>query len=129
MQAVATTHTGPELVVRSLLHSLGYRYRLHGAQLPGRPDIVLRRQKAVVFVHGCFWHGHGCQKGRPPKSKLDYWLPKLAANRARDERNLKELRTTGWRVLVVWQCECANHARLQRKLVKFLGPRRQTDRL
>jgi DNA mismatch endonuclease, patch repair protein len=105
MQSVGTANTGPEWVVRRLLHSNGYRYRLHVKRLPGKPDIVFPSRKKAIFVHGCFWHGHGCPKGQPPKSRLDYWGPKLEANRARDERNLAELRLSGWRVLVVWQCE------------------------
>lgn len=124
MQAVNTKDTGPEWTVRRLLFSLGYRYRLHGKGLPGRPDIVFAGRKKAIFVHGCFWHGHeGCSKGRAPKSKLEYWGPKLEANRARDDRNAAELAELGWEVLTVWQCETRDPADLQRRLIAFLEGR------
>jgi DNA mismatch endonuclease (patch repair protein) len=116
MKSVGTAHTGPEITVRRLLHKLGYRFRLQGMNLPGRPDIVLPRFKTAIFVHGCFWHGHRCAKGKPPKSRKDYWLPKLAANRARDRKNLKSLDALGWRHLVVWQCETRDTVALARLL-------------
>lgn len=84
MQSVGTVHTGPEMVVRRTLFALGYRYRLHRQDLPGKPDIVFAKKRKVIFVRGCFWHGHGCPKGRLPKSRLDYWGPKIERNRQRD---------------------------------------------
>jgi DNA mismatch endonuclease, patch repair protein len=100
--------TGPEMIVRRLLHRLGYRYRLHVRDLPGRPDIVFRRRKVVIFVHGCFWHRHPdpkCKLARLPKSRLDFWLPKLDRNRARDMETQERLRALGWKVLVIWECQ------------------------
>src|SRR5688572_30505979 len=103
MASVRTRDTGPEMAVRKILHGLGLRYRLHARELPGQPDIVFRPRKLAIFVHGCFWHGHGCAKGKAPKSRLDYWVPKLAANAARDAANVRDLEQAGWRVLTVWQ--------------------------
>ena len=108
MQAVKQKNTGPEIAVRRLLHAMGYRFRLHIRELPGRPDIVLPRRRAAIFVHGCFWHTHGCPKGRPPKSNLKYWLPKLEQNSRRDQAKSRQLRSLGWRVIVIWQCELAD---------------------
>lgn len=121
MSAVRTENTGPELLVRKLLSAQGYRYRLHRKGLPGRPDVVFPGRCKAIFVHGCFWHGHRCKKGRLPKSRLRYWRPKIAANKKRDARNLAALRRSGWRVLVVWQCELKNGKTLLRKLKIFLG--------
>jgi DNA mismatch endonuclease (patch repair protein) len=120
MQSVGTKDTGPELVVRRLLRSLGHGYRLHVKRLAGRPDIAMIGRKKAIFVHGCFWHGHDCPKGRAPKSKLDYWGPKLEANRARDERNRSELEAGGWSVLTVWQCETNDLESLRNQLVAFI---------
>jgi len=108
------------MVVRRLLHRLGYRYRLHRKKLPGKPDLVFPSRRKVVFVHGCFWHGHGCSKGQLPKSKLDYWAPKIVGNKKRDERNCAELEAMGWRVLTVWQCETEDTNALKHKLTAFL---------
>lgn len=121
MQTVKGKNTGPELEVRSLLHRLGYRFRLHRRDLPGTPDIVLPGRGAAIFVHGCFWHGHECRIGRLPKSRLDYWAPKIQDNRARDERKHSQLVAAGWRVLTVWQCELADLKALERRLRAFLG--------
>lgn len=121
MQSVGTKHTGPEMQVRAILTRLGYRYRLHRKDLPGSPDIAFIGRRKAIFVHGCFWHGHECQKGRAPKSRLDYWGPKLAANRERDERNAERLRSLGWSVLTVWQCELADEAEVAERLANFLG--------
>jgi DNA mismatch endonuclease (patch repair protein) len=120
MQSVGTKDTGPELIVRHLLHRLGYRYRLHRKDLPGKPDLVFPSRKKVVFVHGCFWHAHGCQYGRPPKSRLDYWLPKLERNKKRDKNNCSKLEDLGWHVLTIWQCETRDMECLQRALTNFL---------
>lgn len=123
MQAVKGRDTGPEKTVRSLLHQKGYRFRLHRKGLPGTPDIVFPSRKAVVFVHGCYWHGHGCRIGRLPKSRLDYWGPKIDANRMRDARKLNELAAAGWRSLVVWQCDLGDAVALEQRLREFLDPR------
>ena len=123
MQAVKSRDTGPEMIVRRLLHRLGYRYRLHRKDLPGKPDVAFVSRRKAIFVHGCFWHGHGCPKGRLPKSRLDYWKPKLNGNRERDRRKEEELRSLGWSVLVIWQCETADLEALARRLLRFLGDR------
>lgn len=121
MKHVRGKDTGPELVVRKLIFSLGYRYRLHGKSLPGKPDIVFASRKKVIFVHGCFWHYHNCKKGKPPKSNLDYWLPKLKENRRRDNRNQKLLASIGWEFLVVWQCQIHDAVKLEDRIVTFLN--------
>lgn len=121
MSAVRTEDTGPELLVRKLLSAQGYRYRLHRKDLPGRPDIVFPGRRKAVFVHGCFWHGHRCAKGRLPKSRLRYWKPKIAENKKRDARNIAKLKRSGWRASVVWQCELKSAGTLVRKLKTFLG--------
>jgi DNA mismatch endonuclease (patch repair protein) len=128
MQAVKSKNTKPELTVRSLLHRMGYRFRLHGRVLPGTPDIVFTARRVAVFVHGCFWHGHGCRIGRPSKSRVEYWGPKIDANRDRDARKHAELETAGWRVLVVWQCDLKDLDALEAKLRNFLGPPSISDR-
>jgi DNA mismatch endonuclease (patch repair protein) len=122
MQSVGTRDTGPELKVRRLLFSLGYRYRLNAKKLPGRPDIVFPGRMKAIFVHGCFWHGHGCRKGRAPKSRIEYWKPKLKNNRRRDLAQSRALKTLGWSVLVIWQCETNDPEDLGARLVAFLGP-------
>ncbi|MEN3950722.1 very short patch repair endonuclease [Iodidimonas sp. SYSU 1G8] len=126
MQSVGTVDTGAELAVRRLLFRIGYRYRLHKTGLPGRPDIVFPRKKKAIFVHGCFWHSHDCSKGRPPKSKLDYWGPKLERNRERDRQNIEDLHALGWDALVVWQCEIKDSEALAKRLVAFLSKIRST---
>lgn len=123
MKAVKGKNTAPERTVRSLLHALGYRFRLHRRDLPGTPDIVLPGRRSAIFVHGCYWHAHGCRIGRPPKSRLDYWAPKLEANKLRDSRKLAQLEAAGWRVLVVWQCELRDPEVLAKRLQEFLDPR------
>lgn len=106
MRRVKGRDTGPELKVRRLLTRLGARYRLHRADLPGRPDIILPRRRLAIFVHGCFWHGHDCARGsRVPEARRDYWTAKVAGNRARDSRNQAALSDAGWRVETVWECE------------------------
>lgn len=122
MSRVRGRDTAPELRLRRLVHGMGYRYRLHVAGLPGRPDMVLARHRAVIFMHGCFWHRHeGCALARMPKSRLEFWQPKLDANRERDARNVRELRRLGWRVLVVWECELGDEVRLRRRVGAFLA--------
>jgi len=123
MQAVKSAHTAPEMVVRRLLHGLGYRYRLHDRRLPGTPDLVFAGRGKVVFVHGCFWHRHDCPAGRKePKSNRGYWLPKLAKNATRDRDTEERLRRSGWEVLTLWQCELRDPEALAAALVAFLGP-------
>lgn len=121
MQSVKSRDTGPELAVRRILYSLGYRYRLHVKSLPGTPDIVFSSRKKIILVHGCYWHGHQCNKGRLPKSRRDYWEPKIAANRERDARTESALVDAGWSVLTIWQCEIRDHVTLAAKLRRFLG--------
>lgn len=121
MRAVKQRDTGPELLLRKALHRLGYRYRAHAKHLPGRPDLVFPSRKKVIFVHGCFWHGHDCSKGRPPKSRPEYWIPKIEANKARDERVISELKKDGWDVMVIWQCETKELEAVLTKTVRFLG--------
>lgn len=120
MRQVKGANTSPELFVRSILHRLGYRFRVLATDLPGTPDIVLPRHRCAIFVNGCFWHGHGCRTGQPPKSKLEYWGPKLAENRARDSRKSAALESLGWTPITVWQCELRQPDRLAWKLIALL---------
>jgi len=122
MRRVRSKHTKPELVVRSLVHSLGYRYRLHVAALPGTPDLAFPGRHKVIFVHGCFWHRHGarCPLTRLPKSKLDYWRPKFEQNKKRDEKNRKRLRSAGWESLVIWECQLKDSETLVKRITAFL---------
>jgi len=115
MKRVRREDTAPELAVRRFLHRAGLRYTLHGAHLPGRPDVVLPRRRTVVFVHGCFWHGHDCAHGSvQSKTNAAFWSRKIADNRARDARKADELRAAGWRVEVVWECQAGDGAFLRR---------------
>lgn len=120
MRSVGTKDTGPELLLRRMLHKSGYRYRLHPRTLPGRPDIVFPARRKAIFVHGCFWHSHGCSKGQPPKSRSDYWGPKLRANRDRDALRLRQLGELGWTSMVVWQCELRDVERTFKRVREFL---------
>lgn len=120
MRLVKSEDTTPELAVRKLVHALGYRYRLHRRDLPGCPDLVFPARRKVVFVHGCFWHWHGCKRSRMPKSNESYWRAKIDRNVQRDAENLKLLKGQGWRVLVVWECQIKNAKRLAKKLSSFL---------
>lgn len=130
MKAVRRKDTGPEMVVRRELHAAGYRYRLHVKKLPGSPDLVFPGRKKAIFVHGCFWHGHDCRAGLPPKSRQDYWIPKIARNRERDAAAIDALSRSGWDTLVVWQCQVSDRNRLNARLHTFLGPsRRETKAL
>jgi DNA mismatch endonuclease (patch repair protein) len=122
MSRIRGKDTVPELKVRSLIHKLGYRFRLHSKTLPGKPDLVFSGRKKIIFVHGCFWHGHeGCPKGKLPKSKLDYWEPKLSENKRRDMKALRELKAEGWKALVVWQCELKDIEKLKSRIIEFLA--------
>ncbi len=123
MAAIRSRDMKPELTVRSLVHSLGYRYRLHARDLPGKPDLVFRLRKKVIFVHGCFWHQHknpSCADSRLPKSRLEYWLPKLQRNVERDAETMQCLQQLGWSALVIWECETKNMAELTDRLKSFL---------
>ena len=121
MRLIRSKDTSPELKVRSLAHRLGFRFRLHRKDLPGKPDLVFPFRKKVIFVHGCFWHGHDCAEGlRKPKSNRSYWIPKIERNQQRDAENINRLRVAGWDVLVVWECEIKAHEHLAQKLIEFL---------
>lgn len=121
MRSVKGINTTPERTVRTLLHATGYRYRLHRRDLPGKPDIVFPVRHKVIFVHGCFWHGHNCARGaRIPKSNVQYWKKKIARNKQRDARHLAALNKFGWKTLVIWECEMNNRAKLTRRLNRFL---------
>lgn len=121
MRAVRKKDTKPELIVRRLLHAMGYRFRLHRRDLPGTPDIILPRHKAAIQVHGCFWHQHpGCHHANLPRSRTAYWLPKLARNVERDTQSEEALRSLGWRVLVLWECELRDLDALRKRLNDFL---------
>ena len=122
MSKVRCRNTKPEILVRSLLHRLGFRFRLHRNELPGKPDIVFPSRRAVIFVHGCFWHQHpGCQKARIPETRNDFWRTKLQRNMERDVEHCETLRELGWNVLVVWECQTKDTGDLTRKLIKFLS--------
>lgn len=126
MSLIRGKDTRPELVVRRMVHRLGYRFRLHRRDLPGKPDIVLPRHHAVIFVHGCFWHQHPdptCRLARQPKTRIDFWQAKFAANQSRDLRAISALETDSWRVLVVWQCELRDKEQLENKIREFLADR------
>ncbi|QCN97059.1 DNA mismatch endonuclease Vsr (plasmid) [Azospirillum argentinense] len=122
MARIRGRNTKPELTVRRLLFGMGYRYHLHPADLPGRPDIVFRKRRAVIFIHGCFWHSHSCSAGRIPKTRTEFWESKLLGNKQRDARQQDELGALGWKVLVVWECETRDPTGLTEKLRTFLGP-------
>ena len=124
MSRVRGRDTKPEMLVRRLAHSMGYRYRLHRRDLPGLPDLVFPSRRKVILVHGCFWHRHldpDCKLARLPKSKLDFWGPKLETNRERDERNIVLLGELGWDVLIIWECQTKNREKLQARIGEFLG--------
>jgi DNA mismatch endonuclease (patch repair protein) len=122
MRRVCGKDTQPELAVRRLVHRLGFRYALHRQDLPGKPDLVFPARGKVIFVHGCFWHGHECRAGRNrPASHLDYWLRKLERNALRDKTNRTRLRRLGWGVMVVWECQIRNEAALASRLRRFLS--------
>ena len=116
MRRIRSHDTEPELAVRRLLHEMGFRFRLHRSDLPGRPDVTMPRYKTVIFVHGCFWHGHGCRRGRLPKSNLGYWEPKIRGNRVRDAQNCESLVKRGWRPMIVWECEVQHREELKIRL-------------
>lgn len=125
MARIKSKNTKPEMVVRKLAHKLGYRYRLHRKDLPGKPDLVFASRKAVIFVHGCFWHQHpdpNCKDAVLPKSRPEYWLPKLERNQSRDADAIVQLERAGWRVMVIWDCDLKKLDTLTDSLRAFLGP-------
>jgi DNA mismatch endonuclease (patch repair protein) len=130
MSRISGRNTRPEIVVRKIVHNLGYRFRLHRKDLPGKPDVVLPRHQKIIFVNGCFWHGHArCRRAKLPSSNTAFWQKKLAGNKARDKEVKRRLRRAGWEVLVVWQCEINQHDILLRRLESFLRskPKRRTQ--
>jgi DNA mismatch endonuclease (patch repair protein) len=125
MAKIKSKDTQPELRVRQIVHRLGYRFRLHRKDLPGRPDLVFPSRRKVIFVHGCFWHGHqGCKVANRPKSRRGFWDAKFQSNRIRDAKNQRLLKQDGWRVLTVWECQTKGSEELNARLLRFLGPAR-----
>ena len=126
MSRVRSRDTKPELIVRKLVHRMGFRFRLHRRDLPGNPDLVFPGRDKIIFVHGCFWHRHGanCKLTRWPKSKLDFWKPKLEENHRRDQRNRRTLRGLGWKVMVVWECQLKEADKLAERIRRFLEEER-----
>jgi DNA mismatch endonuclease (patch repair protein) len=122
MSRIRAKNTKPEMTVRSMLHRIGYRYRLHVKVLAGTPDLVFTARRKVIFVNGCFWHGHNCSRGTTPKTNAEFWQSKIERNRARDAASLRALRRDGWRTLTVWECTITvkKMQALERRLVKFL---------
>lgn len=121
MRRIRSKDTRPEMLVRRLVHRMGFRYRLHRKDIPGRPDLAFPRRRKVIFVHGCFWHQHsGCREGRLPKSNAAYWFPKLQRNKERDRVAQEQLASAGWAVLVIWECETNDLFALACKLKGFL---------
>lgn len=118
MSRIKSRDTKPEIIVRSLLHQMGYRFRLHRKDLPGRPDIVLPKYKTVILVHGCYWHRHnGCKYAYNPKSRVDFWQKKFAENVMRDKRNQVELKKLGWHIIVIWECQIKDLSRLSKDIL------------
>lgn len=121
MRAIKSRNTGPELAVRHLLFSMGFRYRLHRVDLPGKPDIVFVSRRKIIFVNGCFWHGHDCVRGaRTPEANRNYWESKVTRNRKRDRLQTQALEASGWSVLTVWECELKMPASLSQRMKRFL---------
>src|ERR1700691_760196 len=121
MRQIHSQNTAPELLLRRMLHKLGYRFRLHRRDLPGKPDLVFPARSKVMFVHGCFWHSHACKTGLIPNTTRSFWLPKLRRNKTRDGTNMKALAKLGWDALVIWQCELKNSATVRLRVKRFLG--------
>jgi len=122
MQAVKDKNTAPEFIVRRAAHALGYRFRLHRGNLPGKPDLVFPRLHKALFVHGCFWHGHKCKRGnRPPKANAEYWSAKIRRNVARDASTVAKLKSSGWKVGIIWECQLKYPTKVVRFLSTFLG--------
>ncbi|WP_080667124.1 very short patch repair endonuclease [Bradyrhizobium sp. USDA 3256] len=127
MQSIGSKNTRSELRTRRYLHARGFRFRLHDKSLPGKPDIVLKRYKTVIFVNGCFWHQHGCSRSAVPKTNRTYWVPKLRANVMRHETQIIQLRESGWTVIVVWECDTISNDKLRMRLRPLIR-RRNTSR-
>lgn len=121
MSRIRGKDTRPEIVVRMLLREMGFAYRLHAKDLPGRPDVVNRKRRIAIFVHGCFWHGHTCSRAKLPSTNTAFWTAKISGNRKRDRRNLQSLRREGFHTLVVWQCQLRNPATVKRRLSRFVS--------
>ncbi|MGY8683433.1 very short patch repair endonuclease [Bradyrhizobium sp. UFLA05-153] len=121
MGRIRGRNTGPELTVRRLLHAMGYRFRLHARELPGKPDIIFRSRRVALFVHGCFWHRHDCGLAYIPKTRPEFWQRKFEGNIVRDRRTKQELEAAGWRVVVVWECQLSDLAALSKNLAQELG--------
>src|SRR5262249_52585855 len=121
MARIRSANTKPEMIVRRMAHGLGFRFRLHGRDLPGKPDLIFPGRRKIVFVHGCYWHGHGCAVGGTgAKSNRAYWGPKITRNRERDSTVISALRRKGWRVLVIWECKTKDMQSLAKRLQHFL---------
>ena len=121
MSHISGKNTKPEILVRSLLHRMGYRFRIHKKDLPGRPDICLPKHKKVIFVHGCFWHGHeNCPRSKRPTTNVEFWNKKIDGNIERDRENIKKLKRLGWQTLTIWTCEIKNQEELKNKLISFI---------
>jgi DNA mismatch endonuclease, patch repair protein len=122
MARIRSRDTGPELIVRRLLHSIGYRFRVHAPNLPGRPDIVFSSRRTVIFVHGCFWHRHDCGMAYTPKTRRQFWQSKFNGNVKRDRRVRDELAADGWQVIIIWECQTKKPFALAKRLARVLGP-------
>ncbi len=120
MSRIRNADTKPEMIVRRLVHGMGYSYRLHARDLPGNPDLAFRPRKKVIFVHGCFWHQHGCRHYRQPRTKREFWEPKLAKNKERDAEVRRQFRKLGWRVMVVWECQVKKETVVRNRVKRFL---------
>lgn len=125
MRANKSKDTGPEKNLRSLVHAMGYRFSTHSSGLPGKPDLTFTARRKAIWMHGCFWHSHvGCKFAKVPRTRSDYWVPKLARNRQRDTENVKRLHEMGWETAVVWECELRDPGTITTRLRAFLGPQR-----
>lgn len=128
MRGIRGKNTQPEMLLRHLVFGLGYRYRLHGSELPGSPDLVFKSRRKVIFVNGCFWHNHFCRAGRHPKTRPEYWASRFKKNRDRDARNLRKLRRIGWSALTIWECQLSDSSKVKAKVREFLGTSSKEER-
>ena len=120
MSKISGKETKPEILVRKFLHTNGFRFRKNDKRYPGKPDVILPKFKTIIFIHGCFWHGHLCKAGKLPETRKEFWTEKLQANKARDNQNIQELKKLGWKVLVIWQCEIKNKSVRSERLESLL---------